>query len=538
MTLAARVRDVAATAWAESKESEHDYWLVRFLFLRVLGFVYLAAFLSLALQVMPLYSSSGVLPVDTFMAAAADQLGGPVAGFTQLPSIFWFLQSDAALLAGAWLGVLLSLVVLLGYANVPIMLVLWGLYMSYVNVGQIFYSYGWESQLLETGFLAVFLVPLWTPRPFTLRPPPLLIWLLRWLTARIHLGSGLIKLRGDPCWRNLTCLSTHFETQPIPNPFSPWFHQLPGPVQRLGVLYNHVAELLAPFTVLAEPLGRLYNRAADRLKLLTVDIDTARSLRLLGGVTMLGLQVLLIFSGNLSFLNWLTIAPLLSYFDDRALERVMPQTLVEKAQAGKAAASSVSTGRHAANWLLVLVVALLSVPVVMNLVSPNQAMNASFNQLKLVNTYGAFGSVGEVRPELVVEGTQDPTPGPGTAWREYRFRGKPGDPDATLPMVAPYQPRIAWQMWFAAMSQPQQEPWLLHLMWMLLQGNDQAENLLRHNPFPDNPPEHIRIVLYRYEFKEPWNPGTWRREPVRTWLPPVSRNTTQLRQYVEARWGG
>ncbi len=537
MTLAERIKQTATSVWEASKESEEDYWLARFLFLRVLGLVYLAAFGSLALQIMPLFGSSGILPVETFVESAAAQLGGTVAGFTQLPSIFWFVQSDAVLLAGAWLGVVLSLVLLLGYANVPLVLTLWGLYMSYVNVGQVFYSYGWESQLLETGLQSVFLLPLWNPRPFALRPPPLLVWLLRWLTMRIHLGAGLIKLRGDACWRKLTCLGTHFETQPIPNPLSPWFHHLPSPVHKLGVLYNHVAELVAPFTALAEPLARGYNRAAEKLTLLKADIGVARGLRLAGGAVMLGLQVVLILSGNLSFLNWLTIAPLLSFFDDRFLERFLPQRLVAKAREAKEAADPVSTARHAANWLLVLAVVLLSVPVVVNLASPNQAMNTSFNRLKLVNTYGAFGSIWVERPELIVEGTQDPTPGPGTEWTEYHFAGKPGDPDGPLPVVAPYQPRVPWQFWFAAVSEPAREPWLLHLTWMLLQGNDQAEKLLSHNSFPDDPPEYIRIQLYHYEFTEPGEAGTWNRELVGTWLPPVSRNSTELREYVHARWG-
>ena len=195
------------------------YWLTRFVILRLLGFVYLAAFLSAALQIVPLVGHDGLLPADRYLPRVASQLGSPAAAFAQVPSLFWLDVSDQTLLVAAWIGTALALVVLCGYANAVIMAALWALYFSFVSIGQDWYGYGWEIQLLETGALAVFLCPLLDARPFPRRPPPYVaILLFRWLAFRIMLGAGLIKIRGDACWRDLTCLAHHYETQPIPNP--------------------------------------------------------------------------------------------------------------------------------------------------------------------------------------------------------------------------------------------------------------------------------------------------------------------------------
>ena len=199
----------------------HSYWLTRFIILRMLGLVYFVAFLSLAQQILPLIGSQGLLPVSLFFRQAERFLGSSQSAFLQFPSIFWMNSSDLFLVAMGWLGVVLSAALLLGFANGILLIALWVIYLSFVHIGQDWYSYGWEIQLLETGFLAVFLCPLLDGRPFTKRPPPTaVIWLFRWLIFRVMLGAGLIKLRGDSCWRDLTCLYYHYETQPIPNPLS------------------------------------------------------------------------------------------------------------------------------------------------------------------------------------------------------------------------------------------------------------------------------------------------------------------------------
>jgi Lipase maturation factor len=208
------------------------YWLTRFVILRMLGLVYAVAFLVAADQLPALIGSNGLLPVGSFLNRVQETSGGSVTqAFLHLPSLFWFVHSDPVLLGVAWTGFVLSCLVLAGFSNALIMIVLWMLYMSIVHVGQDWYGYGWELQLLETGFLGIFLCPLLDLRPFPRHQPPLVvIWLFRWLIFRMMLGAGLIKIRGDPAWRDLTALYYHFETQPLPNPLSRWFHFLPKPV--------------------------------------------------------------------------------------------------------------------------------------------------------------------------------------------------------------------------------------------------------------------------------------------------------------------
>src|SRR5207247_587903 len=427
--------------------------------------------------------------------------------------LFWFGISDHALSIFAWFGFALSLIVLAGYANAILLAILWAMYMSIVHIGQIWYGYGWEIQLLETGFLSIFLCPLIDGRPFPKCPPPILVfWLFRWLGFRIMIGAGLIKLRGDSCWRDLTCLYYHYETQPLPNPLSRWLHFKPRWFQRCGVLFNHVAELVAPWFA-------FWPRAARHVA---------------GGV-LLAFQVSLILSGNLSFLNWLTIVPILACFDDSLLRHMLPGSLVARAERAAAEARP-SRAQPVAVSALVVLIAVLSVDPVRNLLSERQLMNTAFNRLAPVNTYGAFGTDGRLRPEIVFEGTSDETITAETRWREYEFKCKPGDVMRRPCVIAPYQERIDWQLWFAAMSTPEGYPWTLHLVWKLLHNDQGALSLLAGNPFPEAPPRHIRARLYRYEFVPPDDPNRawWKRPLVREWLPPLSADDPRLRRFLPA----
>src|SRR5450432_119995 len=277
------------------------YWLTRFLILRLLGAIYAVAFLVAIHQIIPLIGTNGLLPVGMYLDRISEALGSRGAGFRRLPSLFWLDHSDSMLLAIAWIGFMLSCVVLAGFANALLLAVLWFLYMSFVHVGQDWYGYGWEIQLLETGFLAIFLCPLLDMRPFPKRAPPMpIVGLFRWLTFRIMLGAGMIKIRGDEVWRNGTALYYHFETQPLPGPLSRWFHFLPRAVLKTGVWFNWLAELVAPWFVFWPRPGRH-----------------------IAGSLIILLQIILILSGNLSFLNWLTIVPALACFDDGFWSRLL-----------------------------------------------------------------------------------------------------------------------------------------------------------------------------------------------------------------------
>ena len=489
------------------------YWLTRFVVLRLLGGLYAVAFLVAINQILPLIGADGLLPVGLFLKQVSAALGSAGAGFARLPSLFWLGHSDAALLTAAWLGFGLSCVVLAGYANGLLLAVLWVLYLSFVHVGQEWYGYGWEIQLTETGFLAIFLCPLLDGRPFPRYAPPLpVIVLLRWLACRVMLGAGLIKLRGDEVWRDSTALYYHFETQPIPGPLSRWFHFLPHPALRVGVWFNWLAELVAPFFVFGPQLAR---HAA--------------------GVVILVFQLSIILSGNLSFFNWLTIVPALACFDDGVWARLLPKALARRAAVAAAQAEASAVGRATA-WAVTAVIGLLSIRPALNLVSPGQVMNTSFDPLELVNTYGAFGTVSQRRLHVVFEGTLDDNPTDQASWRPYPYKGLPVALAERPPQIAPYQLRLDWQMWFAAMGTPADYPWTLNLTWKLLHNDPGAVGLFAANPFPRQPPRYIRAVQYQYWFAPPGNAQGrwWQRERVGLWLVPLSAQDPRLRRYLHS----
>jgi hypothetical protein len=489
------------------------YWLTRFLILRLLGLVYFFAFLSLTRQVLPLIGEHGLTPIHAFLQDVVFYRGSRWEGFKTYPSLFWLDASDALLQRLAWLGCALAVPVVLGYANAILLAVLWALYMSFVHVGQIWYGYGWEIQLLETGFLAIFLCQPFDLRPFPRRASPtVVIWLFRWLIFRIMLGAGLIKIRGDECWRDLTCLFYHYETQPIPNPLSWYAHFAPRWFHRLGVGFNHLTELGMPWLAFGPRLARH-----------------------VAGVTMLGFQLSLILSGNLSFLNYLTIVPVLACFDDQLLARVLPAGLVRRAAQASASATPSRLQQGVAVALAALV-GFLSIAPVANLISPSQVMNTSFGALDLVNTYGAFGSVGKVRYEIVLEGTSDETIGEATRWKPYEFVCKPGDPKRRPCVISPYQPRLDWQIWFAAMTTPKGAPWVVHLVWKLLHNDRGALSLLANNPVREAPPRYIRARYFRYEFAPSGrrNGAWWKRSYVDDWLYPLSIGDPRLETFLSS----
>lgn len=488
-----------------------SYWLTRFVLLRLLGLVYLVAFLVAALQAVPLIGHHGLLPADLYLERLADHFGSRLDAFFEVPSFFWLDVSDPFMTTMAWIGAGLSLAVLVGYANGVMLLSMWAIYLSFDHIGQTWYGFGWEIQLLETGFLAVFLVPFLDARPLPRRPPPVaVIWLYRWLIFRIMVGAGLIKLRGDPCWRELTCLAYHYETQPIPNPLSAVLHFMPLWFHKLGALFNHFVELVAPWGAFGP-----------------------RRVRHVAGVFLVVFQLFLIVSGNLSFLNWLTIVPALACFDDSLLRRVLPRRLVARAEAASAAARPPG-GERTAAVVLAVVVALLSVAPVTNLLSSRQAMNTSFDRLHLVNTYGAFGSVGRERYEIVFEGTREAAVTDATVWEPYEFKCKPGDPRRRPCVITPYHYRLDWLLWFAAMSTPERYPWTLHLVWKLLHNDPGALGLLATNPFPGEPPRFVRARLFRYRFAPLSDPAWWTRTEEGPWLPPLASDDDRLLSFMDA----
>jgi hypothetical protein len=483
------------------------YWLTRFVILRLLGAIYAIAFLVAINQIIPLIGSDGLTPLNIYLKQVSAALGTD-GGFIRLPSIFWIWHSDTALITLAWIGFLLSLIVFAGYANGLMLAILWLLYMSFVHVGQEWYGYGWEIMLLETGFLAIFLSPFIDMRPFPKHEPPFqIIVLFRWLIFRIMFGAGLIKLRGDEIWRSATALYYHFETQPIPGPFSRWFHFLPHDFLKIGVWFNWLAELVAPIFTFGPRWGRH-----------------------VAGVIMILFQFNLVFSGNLSFLNWLTVVPALACLDDGFWSKILPRRLVKIAETAAAKRIPPPKSTQRVTWFVVIVICILSIQPIGNMMSSRQVMNTSFDPLDLVNTYGAFGSVGQQRMNVVFEGTLDDDSTDGAEWKPYVYKGLPVELTKCPPQIAPYHLRFDWQMWFAAMYTPDNYPWTFHLVWKLLHNNKKITGLFSINPFKDQPPKYIRAVLYQYRFTNPEDSQGrwWYREKKGLWMRPMSMHDQEL----------
>ncbi len=487
-----------------------DYWLTRWLLQRSLAAIYLVAFLVAVNQFNALLGSHGLLPVPFFLKNVS---------FWRSPSLFFLHYSDGFAALLAWTGVGCSVLAISGVSErfgTPVSMAVWGvmwlLYLSFVNVGQTWYAFGWETLLLETGFLAIFL------GARNVAPPAAVIWMFRWLLFRLMFGAGLIKLRGDPCWRDLTCLTYYFQSQPIPNPLTWFFHRLPAIVDKAGVVFNFVAEIAAPVGCLL-PL---------------------RGVRVAAGIITIVFQGALIASGNLSWLNYLTIVIAISCFDDRVLARILPiHPFSRDWPAHAAALDPLGFPHQTAVAALALLVAALSVRPVLNMLSPEQMMNASFEPLHLVNTYGAFGSVSRKRFEVVLEGTPDSVVTPATQWREYAFKAKPGSVARRPPLVAPYHLRLDWLMWFAGISRDYADPWLLPLVARLLQNDAPTLSLMAGNPFPDGPPAWVRARYYEYRFTttdERRQAGDWWvRTLVGEYLPALSLRQRELLDALRAQ---
>lgn len=476
--------------------AEHD-WLTRLALERGLALVYLIAFINAVNQFKPLLGERGLLPVRLFARGVS---------FGEDPSLFIFFHSDRAFSIAAWAGVAISSLLLAGIAQrytATQMLAwgtLWALYLSLVNVSQTFYAFGWESILLEAGFYAIFLGSRNT------YVQTINLWMFRWLLFRVMFGAGLIKMRGDPCWRNLTCLDYHYETQPMPNPLSWFFFWAPEWTHKAGVLFNHFSELIVPF-------GYFFPQPVATIA---------------GLITIL-FQFSIFLTGNLSWLNFLTMVLALSAIDGRWIARLIPlQAPVLHAPA---------------LWHRILVIAVgalvmyLSVAPVRNMISPNQIMNTVYNRWHLVGTYGAFGSITRPRYEVIVEGTADRVITQSTEWREYEFKAKPGATWRIPPQIAPYHLRLDWLMWFAAFSSYPQHPWFVNFMAKLLEDDRAVLSLLRTNPFPDAAPRFVRASLFEYHFTTPeerrrtgqW----WKREYVQPYFPAVSLDNAEFRGILE-----
>ncbi|GAB3563172.1 lipase maturation factor family protein [Arthrobacter alkaliphilus] len=469
-----------------------DYEFARQVLQRGTAALYFIAFLSSLNQFPALLGEHGLLPVPRYVG---------VHRVLRRPSLFHWKYSDALLRAVCTVGLGISLILVAGVPQLgppwlPALayLALWLLYMSIVNVGQTFYGFGWEMLLLEMGFTMAFLGSDQVP------PPRTILILLVWLLFRLEFGAGMIKIHGGREWRDLTALYYHHETQPMPGPLSRQAHLLPKPMHRMEVLGNHFAQLVVPFFLFApQPLAGI----AAGIVIFT--------------------QLWLVGSGNFAWLNWSAIVLAFAAVSDPVAHAVLPFIPERTAPPG-------TVPQTPAWWLaIVLAVTLLLVVLsywpVRNLLSRQQLMNASFNRWQLVNTYGAFGTVTKHRVEIVVEGTRSDVPVDEADWREYGFKGKPGDVRRLPRQWAPYHLRLDWLMWFLPLRTVHEE-WFYAFLGKLLDADPPTLRLLQHDPFDGERPHWVRArsFLYRFatraEFRETGQ--RWIRLELYEVIPPLS----------------
>jgi len=445
------------------------YDLVAFLFLRGMGLIYLAAFVSFGVQARGLIGSHGILPLAELVNGLS-HTAGPER-FWLMPMVFWWSAGDFTIQAVCWTGAALSLLLTLNLLPRVSLLILYVLYLSLLYGGQSFMTYQWDIYLLETGFLALLLSGATGPG----------IWLLRWLLFRFMFMSGMVKLLSDdPNWWNLSALSYHFLTQPLPTPLAWYAAHLPAQLLKFATAATFFIELVLPFLIFCP-----------------------RRLRFAAGFGILLLQAGILLTGNYNWFNLQTLLLCLPLFDDAALRSMLPRRVP-----GVVPRGAPSQRPSPSAVVRVLVGTLATVIVFCSLVQMDvrfggnppaaaRALDRLIGPLRIVSGYGLFAVMTTQRDEIVVEGSYN-----GSDWREYEFRYMPGDVLRRPPWNIPHQPRLDWQMWFAALEDPRRLPWFARFLQKLLENDPAVTALLRENPFADKPPLYVRALFYDYTYSD------------------------------------
>ena len=468
-----------------------EYRLVCSLFLRVLGIIYLIAFVSFGIQAGGLIGSEGILPAGEFLARVQEFFGSD--SYRRVPTLFWVSSSDAALMAVVVAGGVFSGLLILGFLQKIAVVLLFILYLSLVSAGQVFMAFQWDSLLLEVGFLAMFLS----------LPGPAVVFLFRALLFRFMFLSGAVKLlSGDPTWEGLTALNFHYETQPLPLWTSWYLHQAPDWFHKTSVALVFFIELVIPFLIFSP-----------------------RRLRFFAAVCIFGLNLLIYLTGNYNFFNLLGMGMCLFLVDDAIIRRCSPGWMMRPFALPQVQERRLLL-RNGALTLVAVLVLFLGVSQMVrtfsgSLSGPPATLVSWVAPFRIVNSYGLFANMTTSRPEISVQGSHD-----GQAWREYKFKYKPGDLDRRPRWVEPHQPRLDWQMWFAALGTYRQNPWFINFVEQLLLGSPAVVALLDENPFPEKPPRFVRAELYDYSFTgfstKRADGGWWERTYLGPYLPPVT----------------
>lgn len=422
------------------------------LFLRLLALIHLVAFASFWSQLDSLVGPHGLLHATRFFSAVHEQLGA--SAYFQLPSLCWIFGTGTFLHALCGAGILVALLLFAGVAPVACLVFLWASYLSACAAGQIFFNFQWDALLLETTLLALFVtpwkfLPLWHPH----EPPRLGRLLLGWLLFRLMALAGVVKLAsGDATWRDLSALTSHYETQPLPTPLAWFVHPLPAGWQRASCAGMFALELVVPFFLFAP-----------------------RALRHNAALLLAAFMAAIALTGNYTFFNLLTIALCLLCLDDawwRSLRTLLPRSPGRRCQLFVDNVAGAPRGQR----LAVMAFATFAfaytgaqaLPVIFPRLGPLPGFEAVARivaPLRSFSNYGLFAVMTRPRPELIFEGSAD-----GREWRAYEFPHKPGDLQRRPTWVAPHQPRLDWQLWFAALGSPDQNRWVFALCAHLLRG--------------------------------------------------------------------
>jgi len=461
--------------------------MMSWLFLRLFGLIALSAFMSFGVQAMGLIGSGGITPLHDFVSAVTEQIGG--ARWLLAPMVFWWNDSDAAIQAVCWAGAAFSVLLTLGALPRLSLFMIYALYLSLVYGGQTFMTYQWDIFIVETAFAALLLAFVTTPG----------LWILRWLLFRFMFLSGCVKLLSmDPNWWNLHALEYHFLTQPLPTPLAWYAAQMPpGALHVLcGVVF--VVEMLLPFLIFAP-----------------------RRLRFAAAVGFMGLEIAIFLTGNYNWFNLQTMLLCLPLLDDQALESLMPRKFFAFVSAHAPVRQPNIYTRRIVLGISVLIIFCSLVQTSMRFgerpPGAFMAINHMVGPLQIANTYGLFAVMTTARNEIVVEGSDD-----GQNWKEYEFKYKPGDLTRRPPWNIPHQPRLDWQMWFAALEDPRDLPWFRQFLRRLLKNAPAVTALLAKNPFPDHPPRFVRAQFYDYTFATPAEHAKgiwWDRQYLKVWFP-------------------
>jgi uncharacterized membrane protein YphA (DoxX/SURF4 family) len=510
----------------DHSQTKAQFFLTTWLYLRGLAVIYFFAFLSLSVQMIGLFGSDGILPAASFLKMVAANLGPE--RFWLLPTIFWLNCSDFLLVAVCVAGMFLSIAAFFGIGSLCCFIALWILYLSLLNIGQDFLSFQWDALLMEAGFLAIFITP-WQPLEWPWRlyignfkfsssfceVPQWSIWLGRWLIFRLMFESGLAKIAsGDDTWRNLSALYFHYLTQPLPTPLAWFAAQMPQQIDAVSVICMFIIELILPLFIFM-----------------------GRKMRLIAFFGFVALQVLIAATGNYAYFNCLTLVLCIFLLDDQMIKNVISKVLTGNRAARNYLTEflndsdrfkSLSRGQKITSIIVAVFIFIISlgslergfagiVPIPEFIKSLYGFSSSYF----IANSYGLFAVMTTKRREIIIEGSND-----GVVWQAYEFKYKPGSVNRELPIVAPHQPRLDWQMWFAALGDPIHDRWFINFMFRLLQGKNEVLSLLANNPFPEKPPQYVRALFYDYHFTNATEHQRsnvwWRRDFEGECAPPLS----------------